>query len=418
MNISIVSPVFPPEPVVSSTMNFDIARELTARGHAVTVITAFPSRPGGKLFPGFKMRLFACERHPAGFKLVRCGSPISSTSSFASRGAQNISFGILSMLAQLCCGRADVIYANTWPIFAAGCTALVSWLHRSRLILSVQDVYPESIEARARLRKDSLAWKLMAGIDSRIARSAQHVLVLCDSVAREYRRTRGLSDGRVISLPNWVQVPEEPSPIDGKQFRDHHGISSMAFVIAFAGTFAESAGVEQIIEASEIDVDGREVVVLLAGDGATFERCKAKAAEKTGARFIFVRPYGPENARGVLGASDILVVPTRGEISLTAVPSKLMQYMFAARPVVATAIENSELSRILSRAECGWVVPPDDPEALRRTYQTAMQLPHATLESMGRSAREFALDNFSPKFNLPRLISLMEAQRRVCRAEA
>src|SRR5260221_533705 len=57
VNLVVVSYVFPPEPVGASRTSFDLARELAARGHDVTVIAPFPNRPAGRLYAGYRRAL-------------------------------------------------------------------------------------------------------------------------------------------------------------------------------------------------------------------------------------------------------------------------------------------------------------------------------------------------------------------------
>ena len=131
MHILVVSCVFPPEPVVSSQTSAQIAQGLVERGHTVTVITAFPSRPAGELYPGFTRRLFARKQMQEGFELVRCFSSLSPKSRLVSRFMENLSFGLTSSMVAMFALRPDVIYANSWPIFATGLLFIVAKARQS-----------------------------------------------------------------------------------------------------------------------------------------------------------------------------------------------------------------------------------------------------------------------------------------------
>ncbi|MEA2336250.1 MAG: hypothetical protein QOE82_257, partial [Thermoanaerobaculia bacterium] len=124
----VVSCVFPPEPVVSSRTSFDVAQELSRRGHHVTVIAPFPNRPAGKLYAGYRRSLFRRERSVDGFEILRCGSFFSRRSSLLSRLAENVSFGITSAMALAVQQKSSVIYANTWPLFASAMLTAIARL--------------------------------------------------------------------------------------------------------------------------------------------------------------------------------------------------------------------------------------------------------------------------------------------------
>jgi colanic acid biosynthesis glycosyl transferase WcaI len=62
MRVHVISPVFLPEPIVSAQTTLQIAQALAERNHDVTVITSFPNRPAGRLYPGYRRTLYRCER--------------------------------------------------------------------------------------------------------------------------------------------------------------------------------------------------------------------------------------------------------------------------------------------------------------------------------------------------------------------
>jgi len=134
----------------------------------------FPNRPAGKLYAGYRRALFRLEKATEGFRIVRCFSFFSRSSSMLSRFAENVSFGITSSLALLLGRKPSVIYANTWPIFAAAMIGTVARLRRIPLVISVQDIYPESLISQGR-RSSGIAARIVMAIDRRTVRSAAAV---------------------------------------------------------------------------------------------------------------------------------------------------------------------------------------------------------------------------------------------------
>jgi colanic acid biosynthesis glycosyl transferase WcaI len=132
-------------------------------------------------------------------------------------------------------------------------------------------------------------------------------------------------------------------------------------------------------------------------------------AEKAAiSRVVFHRPYTPLENAEIFGAADVLVVPTRGEISMTALPSKLMHYMFAARPVLAICNAESELATIVTESGCGWIVAPNRPRELVQMLETIGSSSKGALCGMGEKARAYACEHFGTDTCLPALIRLIE----------
>lgn len=412
MRALIVSPVFPPEPIVSAQTSAQVAAALVASEHEVTVITAFPSRPAGKLYPGYRQTLYRQERSAAGYNIVRCFSTVSAESRMLSRFAENLSFGLTSGWQVLWQKRPDVIYANTWPIFAAGILALIARWRHVPLVISVQDVYPESLIAQGRLSPSSRLTALLRKIDRAIAHSSHKVIVISERFAQIYLGDRQVPAQKIHVVPNWVDEQQIVPDKGGAELRSEMGISDSAFLLVYGGNIGAAAKAEGIIEALG-RLSGREQPhLLIAGSGPNLSACQSLATIIAPGRVSFYTPWPAEKTSPVYAAADVLVLPTQGEQSLVSVPSKLIGYMLSARPIIAQAVSGSDLATVIREAGCGWVVAPDQPDRLAQAFREAMNLPAADLRRLGQLGREYALHHFTRATCLPRIIAILEESAR------
>ncbi len=409
----ILSCVFPPEPIVSAQTSAQIAQELAQGGHAVRVITTFPSRPAGRRYAGYRRLPFMQERAEAGYAILRCFSFFSPHSNMMSRFLENISLGISSGLAVLFLERSDIIYANTWPIFAQGILWLMCRLRGIPFVLSVQDIYPESLIVQSRLRHPtSWIFKTLRFIDTFLARHSDAIIVISEQFRQFYIRDRGLPAEKVHMIPNWIdetQLVIDPATND---IRRRHGVLADAFLVVYGGNIGPAAGVENVIQAFECLIDRENIYLLIAGDGPMLERCRALARAGANRRIVFHNPWLADETSKVLCAADLLILPTQGEQSLVSVPSKLISYMLAGRPVLSLAQSESELAKIIQGSNSGWVIPPGDPQNLSKQIAEIATLPQNELRQRGEAGRDFARQHYSKSANLPKVIEILE---RACR---
>jgi hypothetical protein len=101
--------------------------------------------------------------------------------------------------------KIDLIYSDTWPIFATGLISLVARIRNIHYIVWVNDLYPESLVSQKRIRQDSRVTNLMRKIDIWIARGAAHLTVLTKSFARVYQEDRKISSEKITVIPNWIE---------------------------------------------------------------------------------------------------------------------------------------------------------------------------------------------------------------------
>jgi glycosyltransferase involved in cell wall biosynthesis len=312
------------------------------------------------------------------------------------------------------CPRPDVIYANTWPLFATGILSAVSRLRRVPLVLSVQDVYPESLLAQGRTlaRRGGLGARLtlraMRALDGVIARNARAVIVISQHFARLYRSGRRVDPERIHVIPNWVDGAPFETGHGANGFRAGLGVPEDAFVVGYGGNLSVASGIETLVEAFCELPDAGDLHLLIAGAGSQLDACRELARGISQQRVLFYSPWPIEETAPLLRAADLLVLPTRGEQSLASVPSKLIAYMLAERPVLALALPGSDLSALVERSGCGWVVPPDRPGALARRIEQIAGMDAAARARRGRAGRAFARQYLTTEAVLPRLVELIE----------
>lgn len=409
MRITIVSPVFPPEPIVSAKTSSDVAQELAQKGHAVQVVTAFPNRPSGKLMAGYRRSLWSKEKHGPGLSVLRCFSFFSAQSSLPSRFLENISFGIASALAVLWMKKPDVLYANTWPIFAQSMLALVCRLRNIPVVLSIQDIYPESLYSQRRVSEQrSILTRLLRWLDLKTAQSSAAIIVIAERFRTIYVEDRQIEAEKVQVIPNWVDERDVEVGLKNNPIRSQHSIPEDAFLVVFAGNIGVAAGVEAVIRAFGDLGELEKVYLLIAGSGSQLAECQKLAQAAGNPRVVFHSPWLAAETSSVLAAGDVCILPTQGSQSTVSTPSKLITYMLAARPILACVEENSDIAATLRRADCGWIIPTDDQQALAQKVRALSELSPQALKSYGEHAQQYALTHMTRAVNLPRLIDLIE----------
>lgn len=404
---TVVSCVYPPEPVVSAQTSAQIAEELNSLGFDVTVITAFPNRPAGKLFSGFSRKLSKRDKTDVNIEIVRCFATLSPTSRLSSRLLENLSFGLTSGWQVLTMPRPDVIYANTWPIIATGLLSFIAYLRRIPLVISIQDVYPEAMFAQQRISQDSFISRLMYQIDGIIARNSAHIIVISERFADIYRQHRQVNPARLSLIPNWIENNKSGNPQLGKEYRIQQGLKDTEFLLVYGGNIGVAAGVEQLIESMHLLSKEPDIRLLVAGSGSQLLPCQ-RLAQQCGDRVRFHSPWNTsDHPEKVLLAADLLVLPTRGEQSLASVPSKLLSYMLSGRPILAAALPDSDLANLIIQSGCGWVVAPDRPDLLAEKVREIKQLEPDNLNRLGQLGRNFVLQNLSKDICLPKVINIL-----------
>jgi glycosyltransferase involved in cell wall biosynthesis len=325
-----------------------------------------------------------------------------------SRFLENFSFGLSSSLAACLSPHPDVIYSNSWPVFASGLIALVAWARKIPLVLSIQDVYPESLLSQGRLSSDNLVISFMRLIDNRIAKSARAIIFISKRFADIYRKERGIPETHIHVVSNWSDFQIEIEETMGPVIRAKFGMPPDSFLLAYGGNIGVAAGVEGIIESLKYFDEEHRPHLLIAGEGPRLSACRAMAQELAPKHVHFYSPWPSQETGAVYNAADVMILPTSHEQSLASVPSKLINYMLSGRPIIAQGLPDSDLAEVIALAKCGWVVDPSNPALLAERVKEVIADRPEKRKRYGENGRSFALQHMTKPKCLPKVMHVIE----------
>jgi colanic acid biosynthesis glycosyl transferase WcaI len=409
MKVVLVTNVFPPEHNLGAPTAANIAEELTRRGHSVHVFAPFPSHPIGRIFPGYRRTLYSTSIVAPGYKLTHCFGTFSRTSTMVSRFASNLSYGITSGLRVLVGGRPDLIFTQSWPIFANGIVTMVAALRGVPQVLRVQDMYPESLESQSRVTRRNLIYRAIREFDRLIALSSSKILVISPVFRRLYEEDRHIPSDKLRVVQNWVDDESvESDPSAGSAFRRMLGIPENAFVAVYAGNVGVAANVETVVQACAKLKELGRIYVVIAGEGTQLGACRELIQSHGLDRVIIHSPWKAEETQAVLKMADVLLLPTKATQSLISVPSKLISYFMAARPVIAGVLSESDTASAIRDGNAGWVIAPESTDQMAAAIVAASEHSAERLSQMGHAGQRYALEHLSRSSNLPRIVRMLE----------
>jgi len=98
----------------------------------------------------------------------------------------------------------------------------------------------------------------------------------------------------------------------------------------------------------------------------------------------------------MFSSADVLLLNQVSTIKDTVIPSKLLTYMAAGRPVLAAVDSASQAALLLREAGGGMIVTPEDPATLAAAVRS-LQADREKLRTMGQRNRQYAEEHFDRK---------------------
>ena len=253
MKILFLTDNFPPEVNAPASRTYDHVREW----HKITIITCAPNFPKGKVYDGYKNRLYQTEMMD-GIKVIRVWSYIAENKGFVKRTLDYISYSVTSFIAGLF-QKADIIIATSPQFFTALSGRTLSFWKRTPWIMEVRDLWPESIKTVGAM-KDNAFIRYFEWEEKRCYKSAKKIIVVTDSFKRTLV-SRGIPAEKIAVVKNGANrelfkpMPKDEKLIDqlglrGKKIIGYIGTHGMAhkldFILQCAKNMQENERIENV----------------------------------------------------------------------------------------------------------------------------------------------------------------------------
>jgi len=388
MKILILSQWYPPEPV---TIPHEMACDLVKRGHQVLSITGFPNYPSGKIYPGYRQRLWQWEEMD-GVRVLRLPLYPYHGRSGALRAMNFLSFAMSALLlSPLLCGSADILYVYHPPLTVGMPAWGISLLRGVPFVYDIKDMWPETLQATGMMRS-KIVYSILDLFAKFIYTRAAAIVVPSPGFRRNLM-AKGVAANKIYIIPNWADEKiYQPVPPDSALAKEY-GLAGR-FNVIYAGNLGLAQALDTVVEAAQQLSDLPEIQFVFIGDGVDETRLRQRviAHKVKNVRFLGRQPA--ERIPYFLALADVLLVHLkRDPLFEITIPSKTLAYMACGRPILMAVA--GDAAEVIRNAGAGLVCAPQDPKALANTVRTFYMMPAVERERMGQAGREAFLKHYT-----------------------
>jgi len=412
MKILYVSQYFPPEMGAPAARAAELSRHWAATGHDVTVLTGFPNHPTGVIPPEYrdKFRRLVAHEQTNGVNVVRTWLLPFPNRKAHERMLNYSSFCISAASTGLFLSRPDVVIATS-PQLLVGLSGwwLARW-KRVPFVFEVRDLWPESLAAVGMGRGDSLLHRSLAKIAGFLYRHANRIVVVTPAFEDYLVEHWNVPREKISVIENGVETqlfaPEPLAGGTGSNLRRELDAEEK-FVVSYIGTMGMAHGLETIIAAAiQLRATNPDVVFLMVGEGAAKERIATLARERGLNNLRFVDQQPREKIPAYIAASDVcLVLLKKTDLFKTVIPTKMLEFMSCARPVILGV--DGQARAILEEARAGLAIEPENSDALVNAIRY-LAANREEARELGQNGRAHILRRFSRPQTAERYIRVLE----------
>jgi len=381
---------YPPEVGGAQVLMGSLASELKRQGHDVRVVTALPNYPTGRIFDGYRGRLFVRETHE-GISLFRSWVYPAQSASLLPRLTNYISFCITAWMAFFWMEKPDIVFVDSPPLFLALTALAIARLKGARWVMNVSDLWPDAV-ADSGFVNSGFLLQMARKLEHFLYESADFVGTVTEGIRKILLEEKGVPQNKILFLPIGVDTQLFQPRAADQELLERHKLAHKS-VFLYAGTLGHAQGLALLLDAAEALRNRQDIALVLIGDGPVKTELKAQRDRRGLSSVVFAEPVPlVEMPRWWSIARGALVTLKDQTVHLSARPSKSLPALSSGVPVIFSG--RGEMARILSDAQAGMVVPPEQAKPL---VECILRLTDdvALARSLGANGRRLCEREFS-----------------------
>ncbi|MET0969327.1 MAG: glycosyltransferase family 4 protein, partial [Tardiphaga sp.] len=269
-----------------------------------------------------------------------------------------------------------------------------------------QDIYSSAIR-RILSKRIGLPGRMIGAyyrnMEQRIVALSDATIVISEDFVDSIRTELAMPVTNVHVIENWAPLEDIPVRPKNNPWAVKHDLCDKK-VILYSGTIGLKHNPQQILDLAANLKDEADTQIVVVSEGPFADWLGQNAADQ-GLSNIRVLPFQPyADFPDVLGSSDLAIAVLEEDAGAFSVPSKILSYLCAGRPIVLSAPTENLAARIIVGCGAGKAVPAADNKAFIAAVRELIVAPDACATA-GRNARRYAettfdIDKITGRFEL------------------
>ena len=381
----------------------DVCVELKNIGHNVQVLTGKPNYPKGKVFKGYKEENVKIEKYknicvyrvplkPRGnstkFDLIK------NYFSFIYNG---IIYGSRFKLEKF----DKILFYGTSPILSAIPAIILKFIYGKKLIIWVQDLWPQSIVATGYVKSKILLY--IINLIVKIIYAFSDKILIQSKSFKKYISNQAPKK-KIIYYPNSFKKPNLRIILKS----NHRDLLKKNYCITFAGNIGRAQNLESLLLASKNLQKLNKLKILILGEGSDKKRLLNILKKKKINNVHFLGSHSQDYVYEIYKKSKAVFVSLRNsEVLNLTIPYKIQSYLSAGKLIIGSV--SGITKKIIINNKLGFCCKNDDIEKLEKIIAKVYFLKIKELKKIEKNSRNYFEKNFQLKNTIKKLSKIINA---------
>lgn len=378
--ITIITSAYPPEKGAAPTRVYNLAQTLLQAGNDVSVITAMPNYPTGKIFPGYQSK-WRVQEVTDGVTIHRTWLYPSNARNIFKRAASLCTYTTSAgsfIYSYLKKQKPDIVIVNTPPLLSGYISAMLAKRAGCKTILNVSDLWPMSALELGAIKRGT-TYNLLEYMERAMYKSADAIVGQSKEILAHIKQyvpeTKSFLYYNLQSTNNELERSAKKA---GKR------------KIVYAGLLGIAQGVYDIC--TQVNFAGLGVEFHIYGDGFEKEKIEAFIKDNPDRGIYYHESIPAAEMPAMLREYHATIIPLKTNIH-GALPSKVFMAVANELPVFFSG--SGEGAALVNTHKLGWVNNPEDYAMLAANIGEFSSLPPEAYECILNACRQCAQGLFN-----------------------
>jgi colanic acid biosynthesis glycosyl transferase WcaI len=290
--------------------------------------------------------------------------------------------------------RAEIVLSANTPLIAQRILLSESERLGSKFIFWQQDILGLGI-TQVLERRYPLIGRLVGdrfvALERSLLRSSDAIVVISADFL-PVLASLGVAADKAHVIENWAPIEELPVRPRDNEWAKAHGLVDKR-VILYSGTLGLKHDPELIIRLAAHFHEERDIEIVVVSEGIGAEWLSRRRTEQglANVRMLGYQPY--EALPDVFASGDVLLAILEAGAGVFSVPSKVLSYLCAERPLLAAIPAENLAARLIRTSGAGFVADPLDVEGFLAAARRLLA-EEGLRRDLGERARRHAEANF------------------------
>jgi glycosyltransferase involved in cell wall biosynthesis len=301
----------------------------------------------------------------------------------------------------------DSVIYTTPPITFYKSVKFIKKRDNANTYLLLKDIFPQNAVDIGMMRKTGLKgilYKYFRRKEKKLYAISDRIGCMSKAnVDYVLKHNPEVDPAKVEICPNAIEVQDVAITEEQRcEVCEKYSIPLDKKVFVYGGNLGRPQGIPFIIECLKTQINNPDAYFLIVGDGTEYGKLEAFFNSVQADNMKLMKRLPKEDYDRMVAACDVGMIFLDHRFTIPNFPSRLLAYMQAKLPVLASTDPNTDIGQVITGGNFGWWCRSDDVEAFKKCVDDAIK---ADLKSTGEAGFEYLESHYTSKIAYETIIS-------------